>query len=227
MKNSNIKVVNGMGKACRIICCIAMIFCIVGSVFALIGAGVVAAIPTDIIKVEGDANANVTVSIDDPDSTVFTVTGNNNGLKINYGNDGVDISSDKIDFGGIWSMDVEEVSSDGDSATYKITGDLGTIDKNQIKTKAVLAILEGFLKVTSTAVVMFVAMNLFKEFAKCETPFTEVIVKKMKVLGWTFVGYAVLIGLNITVIVAALAVLMLAYVFAHGVELQKQSDETL
>lgn len=227
MKNSNIKVVNGMGKACRIICCIAMIFCIVGSVFALIGAGVAAAIPADIIKVEGDANANVTVSIDDPDSTVFTVTGNNNGLKINYGNDGVDISSDKIDFDGIWSMDVEEVSSDGDSATYKITGDLGTIDKNQIKTKAVLAILEGFLKVTSTAVVMFVAMNLFKEFAKCETPFTEVIVKKMKVLGWTFVGYAVLIGLNITVIVAALAVLMLAYVFAHGVELQKQSDETL
>ena len=40
-----------------------MIFCIVGSVFALIGAGVVAAIPTDIIKVEGNVLDKIDLDI--------------------------------------------------------------------------------------------------------------------------------------------------------------------
>lgn len=227
MKNSNVKTVNGIGKACRIICTIGMMICIIGSVLSLVGVGIVAAIPTDIIKISGNAGADVTLTIDDPDSDFFSVTGNNHGLNITFNDKDFDISNDKIDFDGIWSMDVEEVSEDGNTATYKLSGDLSEVDKKAIKRKAVISILEAFFSVTATAVVLFIAKNLFNEFAVCETPFTDAIVKKMKVLGWSFVGYAALIGLNLTVVVAALAVLMLAYVFAHGVELQKQSDETI
>lgn len=49
----------------------------------------------------------------------------------------------------------------------------------------------------------------------------------MKIFGGVLIGYGVISGLYLTTIVAGLAVLMLAFVFAHGTDLQRESDETL
>ena len=229
MKNSNIKTINGIGKACSIISLIAFIFCIVGFVGLIIADIAVFAIPTDKIGLSGKANATLTVESEDYDigGMNFRVIGSNNGISINGSNDGVSIDSDKVDFGDVWHMDVNEVSSDGNSATYELTGDFADFNKDAVKKELFGKILEATFTVVLTAVTLFFARRVFMELAKCETPFTEAIVKKMKVFGWVMIGYGVFAGMNLTTIVAGLAVLMLGYVFAHGMELQRESDETL
>ena len=228
MKNSNIKTVNGMGKACSIISRIAMIFCIIGSVFCIIGAIGVLLIPTDKINLTGNADATITVAVDDLNMHGMVLTlDDNNGFTLTNTTDNISIDDEKVDFDGVWSMNIDNVTSDDDSTTLKLSGDFSEFDKSALKRKMVFGILEAFVSVTATAVMLFFACSLFKLLSKCETPFTEDIVKKTKFLGWAFVVYAVVIGISLPVVIAALAILMLAYVFAYGAQLQKESDETL
>ncbi len=232
MKNSNMKAINGIGKACSIISNIAFIFCIVGFVSLIIVEIGILAFPMDKIKLSGNADAVVTVEAEDMDFGIKTANyhfseNNQNGFRVDVDQEGITISDDKIDFGGIWSLDVDEVETSDNGATFKLTGDFGEFDKGAIKRKLSLKMLEAFISVVATAVTLFFARRVFKELSKCETPFTDDIVKKMKVFGWVMIGYGVLTSLNLTTIVAGLAVLMLGYVFAHGKDLQQESDETL
>ena len=232
MKNSNLKAINGIGKACSIISNIAFIFCIVGFVSLIIVEIGILAFPMDKIKLSGNADAVVTVEAEDMDFGIKTANyhfseNNQNGFRVDVDQEGITISDDKIDFGGIWSLDVDEVETSDNGATFKLTGDFGEFNKGAIKRKLSLKMLEAFISVVATAVTLFFARRVFKELSKCETPFTDDIVKKMKVFGWVMIGYGVLTSLNLTTIVAGLAVLMLGYVFAHGKDLQQESDETL
>lgn len=232
MKNSNMKAINGIGKACSIISTIAFIFCIVGFVSLIIVEIGILAFPMDKIKLSGNADAVVTVEAEDMDFGIKTANyhfseNNQNGFRVDVDQEGITISDDKIDFGGIWSLDVDEVETSDNGATFKLTGDFGEFDKGAIKRKLSLKMLEAFISIVATAVTLFFARRVFKELSKCETPFTDDIVKKMKVFGWVMIGYGVLTSLNLTTIVAGLAVLMLGYVFAHGKDLQQESDETL
>ena len=229
MKNSNIKTVNRMGKACSIISRIAMVFCIIGSVFCIIGAIGVLLIPTDKINLTGNADATITVAVDDINMSgmKFNINGDKNGFSIDSTTDNISIDDDKVDFDGVWSMNIDNVSSDDESTTFKLSGDFSEFDKSAVKRKMIFSIIEAFVSVTATAVMLFFAGRLFKALSKCETPFTEDIVKKTKFLGWAFVVYAVVIGVSLPVVISALAILMLAYVFAYGAQLQKESDETL
>ncbi|MBR3420709.1 MAG: DUF2975 domain-containing protein [Ruminococcus sp.] len=232
MKNSNMKAINGIGKACSIISNIAFIFCIVGFVSLIIVEIGILAFPMDKIKLSGNADAVVTIEAEDMDFGIKTANyhfseNNQNGFRVDVDQEGITISDDKIDFGGIWSLDVDEVETSDNGATFKLTGDFGEFDKGAIKRKLSLKMLEAFISVVATAVTLFFARRVFKELSKCETPFTDDIVKKMKVFGWVMIGYGVLTSLNLTTIVAGLAVLMLGYVFAHGKDLQQESDETL
>lgn len=232
MKNSNMKAINGIGKACSIISNIAFIFCIVGFVSLIIVEIGILAFPMDKIKLSGNADAVVTIEVEDMDFGIKTANyhfseNNQNGFRVDVDQEGITISDDKIDFGGIWSLDVDEVETSDNGATFKLTSDFGEFDKGAIKRKLSLKMLEAFISVVATAVTLFFARRVFKELSKCETPFTDDIVKKMKVFGWVMIGYGVLTSLNLTTIVAGLAVLMLGYVFAHGKDLQQESDETL
>ena len=231
MKNSNIKTINGIGKACSIISLIAFIFCIVGFVCLILVDIAIIFIPMDKIGLSGKANATVTVESSDLNFKVgsanFHLIDDNNGMSFTNSNDGITIDEDKIDFDGIWHLDVKEVASDDSSATYELTGDFADFDKNAVKRELLMTVMEATLTVVLTAVTLYFARRVFKALAKCETPFTDDIVKKMKVFGWVMIGYGILTSLNLTTIVAGLAVLMLGYVFAHGKDLQQESDETL
>lgn len=229
MKNSNVKKINGIGKACSIISLIAFIFCIVGFVCLIIADIAVLFFPTDKINLSGKANATVTLSGENMDFGVgnFKIIDQSNGLSLDSANDEITISDNKVDFGGVWSLDVEEIASDETSSTFNLTGDFEDFDQKALKRELFLKVIEAILTVIATAITLFFARRVFSALAKCDTPFTEEIVKKMKIFGWVMIGYAILCSLNLTIIVAGLAVLMLAYVFAHGTDLQKESDETL
>ncbi len=230
MKNSNIKTINGIGKACSIISKIAFVFCIIGAVCILIAQVAVLAIPLDKINLSGKADATITVDAEDFNISLGNLHLTDSKGGISFGNDdivSVNTDEDKVELGDYWSLDIEEISSEDSSATYKLTGDFSEFDKKAVKRGLFTDLLEGLFTVAATAVTLFFANKVFKELAKCETPFTESLVKKIKVLGWVMIGYGVVTGLSLTTVVAGLTVLMLGFVFAHGAELQKESDETL
>ena len=107
MKNSNMKAINGIGKACSIISNIAFIFCIVGFVSLIIVEIGILAFPMDKIKLSGNADAVVTIEAEDMDFGIKTANyhfseNNQNGFRVDVDQEGITISDDKIDFGGIW-----------------------------------------------------------------------------------------------------------------------------
>lgn len=102
------------------------------------------------------------------------------------------------------------------------------------------------LSVASVAVAFYMLKRLFAVLAKSETPFCEEIVKKMKIFGFSLLPVAVFstvgetlstafltagtdAGINIQwgVLIAFAVTMCLVTVFKYGVQLQKESDETL
>lgn len=106
----------------------------------------------------------------------------------------------------------------------------------------------GFLTLlaASAAAALFLLKKLFAVLAKCESPFCEELVKKMKAFGWSLLPVALFSTIGETLstafltagrnrgiqiqwgVLLAFAVTMcLVTVFRYGVQLQKESDETL
>lgn len=98
----------------------------------------------------------------------------------------------------------------------------------------------------SVAAALFMLKRLFAVLAKCESPFCEELVKKMKAFGFSLLPVALFATIGETLataflsagrdagiciqwgILIAFAVTMcLVTVFQYGVQLQKESDETL
>lgn len=87
-------------------------------------------------------------------------------------------------------------------------------------------------------------IKLCKEFKTCETPFSEGVIKRMKQVGYSMLPWFIVfptaeaaanfmvtnnlnISLDIGMLIMALVVLALTYIFKYGAMLQQESDETL
>ena len=82
------------------------------------------------------------------------------------------------------------------------------------------------------ALTMFVFAKLLADaLRRCDTPFSDVVIRRMTILSWAllFGGVAKLIALNGSVAFLLIAILMffLTMIFRHGAALQRESDETL
>ncbi|MBR1592669.1 MAG: hypothetical protein IJ666_06640 [Ruminococcus sp.] len=223
MENVNIKRVNGMGKACRIISRIAMVFCIIGAVFMLAAVVFVRMIPADKIHVTGTADAKI--ELDFSDMPISEENAENI-----MSAQGV-IEKDKIKIDNFIDLDYEIVEIDENQAQINISGDLSQLSKEEIISEISMNILSGFIELVCMAIVFGFAASLAKSVEKSETPFTEEIIGKMKKFGYSLIPLAVFGGItNGSLLIMALLVLviiMVINIFAYGAELQKQSDETV
>lgn len=233
MKEFSIEKINKVGKVGRIISKIAMICCIIGVVGSLIGTVALAILPKDSVKAEITGNA------------VITVDANKIKDKVKIGNVKVgDIEADGTHTFSIEEDEFKIVGSENNDDVYTFTGEASP-KKVDIHNFMVITIVAALVMAVYTVNSCF-AGKLFKEFEKCESPFTQNIVNRIKMLGyslipWVFIGGAVdsaksaafsgklHIGININVemIIAVLIVLFLAYIFEYGTKLQQESDETL
>ena len=169
MENANIKRINGLGKACRIISRIAMVFCIIGAVCLLGTLVFVRMIPTDRIKITGSADAKIEMDF--------------SGMPINEGNaedimnaEGV-IENDKIKIDDFISLDYEIVEIDENKAEINLKGDFSQLSKDEIIKEITLETVSAMLEVICMAIVFGFAASLAKAVEKCETPFTEQIIR--------------------------------------------------
>ena len=110
--------------------------------------------------------------------------------------------------------------------------------------KIIVFIILEFLVLAATFVTMTFIIKLCKEFKTCETPFSESVIKRMKQVGYSMLPWFIVFptaeaaanflvtnNLNISLdpgmLIMALVVLALTYIFKYGAMLQQESDETL
>lgn len=237
MKNEAVVKVNRFGKVGTIIAKILRIVMMIGAIGILVGAIVLAVIPKNIVKIRSDKKLSVT-----------------------------------IDTSVIESMSEEEKQQWLDKQYVKATADAAALEINDEKFVIVDTSIEGdnllmdaevegaeynahtiipylllvILGIVATIVIVVFAQKLCESFRDCETPFSDVVIKRMKNLSIALIPWAVIngicesslsafvngsdsitLGLDLGTALVVLIIIALTFVFKYGAELQRQSDETL
>lgn len=108
------------------------------------------------------------------------------------------------------------------------------------------ALFMPFLTLLITLISIIFAVALCREFQKCESPFDDAVIKKMRMFAFSLIPWTLFstfsnialnsvfgnnlevgISLNMNIVFAVISVLALSVVFKYGAILQKESDETL
>lgn len=135
-----------------------------------------------------------------------------------------------------------KIYSDGNTKVMEATSSPAEYRSTDLV--AVLIFLTLF--VASVAAALYMLKRLFAVLAKCESPFCEELVKKMKAFGFSLLPVAIFatvgetlstaflsagrdtgISIQWGVLIAFAVTMCLVTVFKYGVQLQKESDETL
>ncbi|MCM1528369.1 MAG: hypothetical protein NC093_00035 [Alistipes sp.] len=227
MKNANVQKINTVGKVCRIILTVFRVFVIIGIVGCLIGAvlGGIAAgtMPDDAVK--ADISVNGTVSIDGASIPSFVsdeindleeLEGTN--LKVGFGNFKVKLLVDKLTEGSVnnYTIDGNAYITNGSAMVIGVVG-----------VCVVAAIACGIM----LAVVIF-GGKLAKALETCDSPFEEKVIKAMKSFAFSLIPVGVVTlavdgALGLTMIFIVAAIILFAFIFKYGAELQQQADDTV
>lgn len=225
--------INIIGKVCRIIATVLMILTAVGAGCLLTTGIVLAVIPDNLVAVDMTAKANVSVYgkfIDEiPEADLQNMIN-----EINSGDVSIKING----------KSAVSASADGDSIVID-TGDQFVY----ITTRRVGFMLIVYSVIAGSLVYVFVMLGkLMRELEKCESPFSDGVVKGMTGFAISLIPYAVLNptlksvagsllaakdfnisfgNVDFPTVFAVLVILLLILIFKYGASLQKESDETL
>ena len=220
MKNNNIKKINDLGKIGKLLCIILIVITAIG-IAAVTAMGIAAAtLPDDFMKIDGKWNCT-------------TVTDYSSGM-IGTPYTDEDYNRD----GSFFGLNIHSVS--------KYTEDSGNSNIiKEVSEKTVNGTMSKSMKVLFFAIAIFIllmlilldislhfAKTLCKALEKCETPFSDEIVKKMRNFAISLIPFGIFcvgaggasaIGIAFIIII----VLLFSAIFKYGAELQRESDETL
>ena len=242
MENKNIKTIYTIGKVGRIISMILIVLMILAGVATLGGTVFAGTLPKEDINVTVNGTADIST-----DGNLF----NDFKKLIKVAQEDGEIEADII--GGSNEFAIASVGEDEllDNATVSETEKGYKVDFNSSKfTVSLGRIIYGLAAtlayVVCIIVTLFMLRYLFKSLEKCETPFCDDVIGRMKNFGFSLIPFVVLKGItdsawgsifsknfnfdfniDLTVVFGILIIFMLAMIFSYGAELQKQSDETL
>ena len=230
------KKINTIAKVGRILATIAAVFMILGCIASAVGIGVTASMPKDSLMVDVTGIADVTAKGEVLESITDAIIDSAKG-----GKGKVMLGDSNVAIG-----DVEDSIPEGVTAQKTDKGFTLSVENKRlnISTQAITTVLIfSFLNTVCLTVVLFMIRALMKSIEKCETPFCNDVIRKMKNFGYSLIPLAVLsgtsentwnildvgvhAGIDLKVVFVILVVFMLVMVFSYGAELQKQSDETL
>ncbi|MGN0431323.1 MAG: DUF2975 domain-containing protein [Lachnospiraceae bacterium] len=230
MKEQAIQKINKIGKISNIITLIAKILVGIALGVALVGAVICFVIPDSMLK--------------------FNMQGTMN-MELDYSSLGISMTEEEM---AVAQAEVERGPISDEATTITeiavtenkiiIAGDTDYISFT-MRDAAWLAVLAlGVLAMTFVTLVFIGA--LCKAFRDCHSPFEENVIKKMQNLAVSLIPWAVvsavsgsvansllhqkvniMFSIDLGVILIALVVLVLVYIFKYGAVLQQESDETL
>lgn len=241
------------GKVGKITMIILMVIAILATAVSLIATIFVATLPKDALTVSVTNNAEFRINGNKFDSlwgileNGFSYSGNTDPEKMlrDEGDkitppENQEINTELSFFNQSYSS--AKIHSEGSTKVMEATS--SPVEYRSTDLVSVLIFLT--LSVASVAVALYMLKRLFAVLANSESPFCVEIVKKMKIFGFSLLPVAVFstvgetlstafltagrdsgIDIQWGVLIAFAVTMCLITVFKYGVQLQKESDETL
>ena len=220
MKNANIKKINDLGKAGKILSIILRVVTLICLICSVIFGIAMATLPEDFLKVNGKWSGTTIVDYSSP------LVGRGEKYPT---------YDDELHFGAITISRHETETEDPNNSNIvttvseaEVNGQAGKSLKIVAVVIAVLIVLMlGFLAVSLTY-----SKKLCESLEKCDSPFEEKVVKAMKRFAFSLIPWGIVCvsagGLSaIGILFIVIIVVLFSAVFNHGAELQRESDETL
>ena len=227
MKNEYVEKINKLGNAGYVISKICSVLVTIGFVACLVGSALIAMIPKDSITITTEHQS--TIVMDMTHTILPSLVGLETDADGSFELDG--IKYDQFEINNSFAKQ---------TATAKATPYTYSLNKMLWITVAgavmCLLMLNAMKKINT----------LFKNFKECETPFTIETANDFKnlavslipvmVMSWVvqavtvFITTGVLdieIGIDLTVVMCVVVILMMSEIFRYGTMLQTESDETL
>ena len=235
-KNDAIVKINKYGKAGTIITRILLVLIGIGTVTTLIAGIALMAIPKEAMQFSVDGTVNVTF---DPEALGAPLPEDEIDRLKDFANNpslhaGINMGTISYELDNIEMIDGKIVASSNGSTT--------NISLSRFSAGCFIATIALVL----TFISMLFGSKLCKAFEKCESPFEDNVIKKMKHFAISLLPWALFssipesyfnsllnnnlrmtFDLNMPVVFTVLIILALTVVFKYGGELQKESDETL
>ncbi|MBQ9764623.1 MAG: DUF2975 domain-containing protein [Lachnospiraceae bacterium] len=231
MKNEVVSKINTVGKVGSIITLIVKILCGIGFAGAMIAGIFLLIMPKDFVSINIDATAGVIVDLAEIGITPSLI----GDLDIEEG-ERLDLET------GTYVYTTTDIEQDGTKISVSASAETVQIRMREFAWVSFL----GALSVAMFFVVLLFVGKLCKAFAKCDNPFEENIIHRMKqlaisiipmvVISWIVdaIGAFVMSGytefkmtFDFGSVLIVVVILVLTYVFKYGAVLQQESDETL
>lgn len=221
MKNKNIKKINDLGRIGKILSVILIVITTIGLVMCIIFGIAMATLPDDFLQVDSKRNSTTVLNAASP------LVGTNDEAAGDY-------ESEFSILGLNVKTKSKEVQDSSDKNIYTTTSET-TIEGNAGKTLKTVAIgmcVLIFFLLLLLIIALRYAKSLCKALEKCDSPFEENVVTKMRKFAISLIPWGVFcvgaggvsaIGIAFIVIVVCL----FSAIFRHGAELQRESDELL
>ena len=220
MKNDNIKKINSLGKVGKILSTILIVITTISMVAMIISCAAVCTLPENFLDVNGKWSS---VTVADFSSPLIN------------GSEGLEDYSDEVELHGLKIKSFSKETADSNNKDIITTTSETTIEGNASKPLRFFGILVTVVITIFLALLMVslrFAKTLCKALEKCETPFAEDVVQKMRNFAISLIPWGLFAvgacGIGAVGVVFIIIVVMLfSAIFRHGAELQRQSDETL
>lgn len=223
MENKNIKRINTIGKVSKIVVAIAQAVIICGIIGAILSGIAFLQIPEDFITVKGDVAAEVYIDADkapmlvDLDADDIEALKGFDDIKQSFMGYFVDLAFEDLPNGAL-GIDVKAGAEE--------------IDVHDFKIPIALATFGSVIVLGAVLVVAIFGYKLADAFSKCNSPFEENVIKRMKRFGYSLIPWALLYCLqsgsfSLAVLLFAIVTLLFILIFSYGAELQRENDDTI
>lgn len=237
MKGQAIAKINKMGKIGKIISNILVVLVSIALVLVIIATIVSAVIPRNLVTMKFGGSGSIRINMDAVEGSLSP----EEIAKIENGE-----LMDNVNF----ELSVEGSSVSMDSAymdgnTIVLTGSDDRLAEMDLK-DMIYIMISGVATVIMALISIIFAGRLCKAFEKCESPFDETIIKRMRYFAYSLFPWVLLKSLNesmlssflngkvdisftldLSTLLIIIVILGLTYIFRYGAVLQQESDETL
>ncbi len=238
MEKSSIKKVNVAGTVGYVISILIMIATIAGMVITAIAAAAAISVSDDEVKVAVSSNYEISATGNILNKlNSFMKVGDVKDLNelLSEENNGKDVNVNDKDISYINVNKTEnglEIKARSNEDTYSIK-------------KILFALIVQFLLLASITVALHMVNKLMKALKKCETPFSDDVIKYMNRFAYSLIPAVVLnmltssswdsikigtgfdFSFDVASVFLVVIVFVLVIIFKYGAQLQKESDETL
>ena len=253
MNSKTLSKIHKFGKAGKLVMTVLMVVAMIAAAASLAATIFVASLPKDAVTVRVTNHAEFRINANEFDSLWDILGGNfsyatdkdpEDMLKGENGKiappENQEFETELAFFNQSYSS--AEISSDGSTKVI----DASSLPSEYRSSDLVAVLVFLTLFVASVAAALFVLRKLFAVLAVCDSPFCEEFVQKMKAFGFALLPVALFATVGETlstaflsagrdtgvcvqwgVLIAFAVTMCLVTVFKYGVQLQKESDETL